>query len=778
MRKNARSGPELELARSENSRFAPVLGISGPDMDQFWPDMIFPHGEEATKINLSLSALGNVISALVDGKSKHIPYRDSKLTRLLQVHYLTNPSLILLCKLVGLPHRYYIQCVSITAQPELLTIVHYYVQHQSSTAEDGEIEVRISVIKHIGFSASMATRSNRLVWFAVDVEVEDSLGGNTKTLMVACLSPADNNYDETLSTLRYANRAKNIQNKPKINEDPKDTMLRQYQEEIQKLRDMLETGPTNNNNTSLTDERLVAHEREKVRMEYEHEMSRLREEYEREQNSKCQLQTDLQALKKHYEEEMARINSQPRSTKVNGHRSIGAKTPSELIVDEALKCDSVKISSAQQEVLLRLQKLQKSMVGGERAGDRELKEKRLRKKKSSEKRLQALAKVLSKMDDEEGVVLQVYDDIQQELRIKTDALRKSRTKVKAMEREIQDLQSEFENERTDYLETIRKQNRQLKLYQQIAEKILPTLRKECNYSNLERIKNEALWSDDAQKWKLPELIIPRTKLPPAGMSTSERIPPSQTAPGRLEGGYDYNDCGELCYCNCEDEVDLNGDTLIKVTLSSSARLLSPAGVFTCTTSPPQSNSSSGKSSCSSYGDNQGSPESSPPPLGEESILQKLQRSEQEDIAGTYFKPKRAEELLNRAREDASKAFSTWKDHTNKHRGGGGNVNGYNNMLNASLSQNGLHTSLNALNLNLNSSMVGTGFLNNSWSNGQNTGGTGLSGSNSTGWIGNGFSISPEQSIRRPAKLEALPLLDKKPNKRRNGRLELNTMDII
>ena len=39
---------------------------------------------EATRINLSLSALGNVISALVDGKSKHIPYRDSKLTRLLQ----------------------------------------------------------------------------------------------------------------------------------------------------------------------------------------------------------------------------------------------------------------------------------------------------------------------------------------------------------------------------------------------------------------------------------------------------------------------------------------------------------------------------------------------------------------------------------------------------------------------------------------------------------------------------------------------------------------------
>ncbi|OUC44999.1 kinesin motor domain protein, partial [Trichinella nativa] len=94
--------------------------------------------KEATKINLSLSALGNVISALVDGKSTHVPYRDSKLTRLLQ----------------------------------------------------------------------------------------DSLGGNTKTIMIACISPADNNYDESLSTLRYANRAKNIRNKPRINEDAKDALLR------------------------------------------------------------------------------------------------------------------------------------------------------------------------------------------------------------------------------------------------------------------------------------------------------------------------------------------------------------------------------------------------------------------------------------------------------------------------------------------------------------------------------------------------------------------------
>ena len=74
--------------------------------------------KEATKINLSLSALGNVIAALVDGKSSHVPYRDSKLTRLLQ----------------------------------------------------------------------------------------DSLGGNARTVMVANIGPAEYNYEETITTLRYANR--------------------------------------------------------------------------------------------------------------------------------------------------------------------------------------------------------------------------------------------------------------------------------------------------------------------------------------------------------------------------------------------------------------------------------------------------------------------------------------------------------------------------------------------------------------------------------------------
>ena len=69
--------------------------------------------------------------------------------------------------------------------------------------------------------------------------LQDSLGGNTKTLMIAALSPASYNYEETMSTLRYADRAKRIKNKPTVNEDPKDALLKKYEDEIKQLRDLL-----------------------------------------------------------------------------------------------------------------------------------------------------------------------------------------------------------------------------------------------------------------------------------------------------------------------------------------------------------------------------------------------------------------------------------------------------------------------------------------------------------------------------------------------------------
>jgi kinesin family protein 1 len=66
-----------------------------------------------------------------------------------------------------------------------------------------------------------------------------NLGGNSKTAMIAAISPADINYDETLSTLRYADRAKAIVCKAVINEDANARLIRDLKEEIVKLRELL-----------------------------------------------------------------------------------------------------------------------------------------------------------------------------------------------------------------------------------------------------------------------------------------------------------------------------------------------------------------------------------------------------------------------------------------------------------------------------------------------------------------------------------------------------------
>lgn len=294
--------------------------------------------KEATKINLSLSALGNVISALVDGKTKHIPYRDAKLTRLLQ----------------------------------------------------------------------------------------DSLGGNTRTLMIACISPSEYNYDETLSTLRYASRAKNIHNKPKINEDPKDTMLREYQEEIIKLKKLLEN------------------------------------------------------------------NQQQKE-----------------MTEPIENC----------EVTERIKIIKNSLIGGEKANDEQLKEKRIKKKIAAHNRMIVLNELLKRIDQTEDrdLLKSHYTDIHQELIDKTENFKRQKQKIKSLEREISDLQSEFQLDRADYLETIRRLEKNIKFYQQLIDKSLPVLRKDGRFWDVDVIKSQSIWNDDLQKWKFPDESLTRLKLPPAGL---------------------------------------------------------------------------------------------------------------------------------------------------------------------------------------------------------------------------------------------------------------------
>ncbi|XP_060522822.1 kinesin-like protein unc-104 isoform X3 [Cylas formicarius] len=77
-------------------------------------------------------------------------------------------------------------------------------------------------------------RDSVLTWL-----LRENLGGNSKTAMIAAISPADINYDETLSTLRYADRAKQIVCKAIVNEDANAKLIRELKEEIQKLRDLL-----------------------------------------------------------------------------------------------------------------------------------------------------------------------------------------------------------------------------------------------------------------------------------------------------------------------------------------------------------------------------------------------------------------------------------------------------------------------------------------------------------------------------------------------------------
>ena len=126
--------------------------------------------EESKKINQSLSALGNVIGALTDPrrqnvKGAHVPYRDSKLTRIL----------------------------------------------------------------------------------------EDSLGGNCKTTFVAVISPAVESFSESLSTLKFANRAKKVKNAPRVNEDENHrTLLKKYERELKRLRAELQV-----RSKDLVDKRLV-----------------------------------------------------------------------------------------------------------------------------------------------------------------------------------------------------------------------------------------------------------------------------------------------------------------------------------------------------------------------------------------------------------------------------------------------------------------------------------------------------------------------------------------
>ena len=370
--------------------------------------------KEATKINLSLSALGNVISALVDGKSQHIPYRDSKLTRLLQ----------------------------------------------------------------------------------------DSLGGNTKTVMIANVGPADYNFDETMSTLRYANRAKNIKNKPKINEDAKDTMLREFQEEIKRLKAQIEQGggsgyerrslrskSENTNQKTKTGTRLEEI-REAMRVEMEQnamkalgvedaeraqelarenareKMRALMEEKDRTEEEKMELEENFRRQQLEMEDHFGEINSEKEE-----HR----------ILNEKLQAMQAKV-----------------VKGGTNLLDQEIRlveEARIRDERLA--KIQAYAaeqkKRIKELEDLDSLAGENYRDIDEEIQSKKVKIDRLEDAYKRAGVDIKDLDDEFVVERDDLLEQVRQLTRKIKLKNLVLDFCVPP-------EYLADITERCRWDEKTEVW--------------------------------------------------------------------------------------------------------------------------------------------------------------------------------------------------------------------------------------------------------------------------------------
>ncbi|MPC08093.1 Kinesin-like protein KIF3A [Portunus trituberculatus] len=344
--------------------------------------------KEASKINLSLSTLGNVISALVDGRSTHIPYRNSKLTRLLQ----------------------------------------------------------------------------------------DSLGGNSKTVMCANIGPANYNYDETISTLRYANRAKNICNKAKINEDPKDALLRKLQDEIKNLRDQLQ-GKTNLNEDA-------SEESEDEEQEGEEKPKKKKKKLKEE---------EVVIIKKKIDEERKMLAERKDLEEEERNKVKSDLDRHEKEVKKALK--------EQEALKQRLQGLErKILVGGENLLEKAEEQERLLEESAKEleerrKHEEQLRRAITQKEAERIDLEERYTSLQEEAAGKTRKLKKVWTLLMAAKSELGDMQAEHQREMEALLESVRHLSREHKLHQLIIDSFIP-------FEYQEMIERYVHWNEDIGEWQL------------------------------------------------------------------------------------------------------------------------------------------------------------------------------------------------------------------------------------------------------------------------------------
>lgn len=404
--------------------------------------------KEATKINLSLSALGNVISALVDGKSAHVPYRDSKLTRLLQ----------------------------------------------------------------------------------------DSLGGNTKTVMVANCGPADYNFDETLSTLRYAYRAKSIKNKPKINEDPKDAMIREFQEEINRLRAQLGSGGGGGGDGEMLDggvEFIAAAPVVQKQVEYVEKLVE-KVQYVEKVVNKGPSEQEMAALQAQMHDKIQEeaLRWEEKKQEVLRQRDL-ADAEKQVALQELEKAqeeDRLQ-QEGQQNLQLQLQTMQEKMLMGRQVmetamqQEQELKkqQKLLRKQQKLEQKLEQEreAQQRENMELEERCTSQ-----EEQIQKLTAKLEKLWEKVRRGQQDMADIQAEFQEEREDMMSMIRDLRQALKLKIAIMDAFVPQ-------KAVRQTQGRAQWDADADEWVLMDYQIDMEKERPVRPPSAIGLPRPTTEYARV-----------------------------------------------------------------------------------------------------------------------------------------------------------------------------------------------------------------------------------------------------
>ncbi len=122
--------------------------------------------------------------------------------------------------------------------------------------------------------------------------------------------------------------------------------------------------------------------------------------------------------------------------------------------------------------------------------------------------------------------------VSDEVRAKTRALEKMQIKYKTAEEEIKDLEAEFQEEKEDLLDTLRKQNKTIQLQSQLLDTIVPLLRRDCNYYNLDKIRAECQYDENHDNWILPKVMTSSTSLSPIGATSQGRVPKRNGPNGR------------------------------------------------------------------------------------------------------------------------------------------------------------------------------------------------------------------------------------------------------